>query len=315
MVRIKKGGNRYMAKESHTIVQTKKTKIKQSPGDICFDMVKNVVLIILTISCLYPLIYVFSCSISNGAAVDAGKVVLLPRGINIESYKQIINDKQFWISYGNTFFYTILGSLFSMVVSAPAAYVLSKSRFKARKIINILISFTMWFSPGFIPMYLNYTSLGVTNNRYMILVSFGVQAFNIILLRNYFESVPKEMEESAGVDGASDFIIFWKIYLPLSKASLATVWLYYAMGRWNGYFWSSILLRDMNKIPLQVYLKQKIIDQSIVSEFANTIAGQQYSYNTIIYAMVACSTIPVLILYPFIQKFFVKGVMVGGVKG
>lgn len=292
-----------------------KVKMKQTGSDRVFDFIKNFILIVFTISCLYPLIYIFSCSISNGAAVDAGKVLLLPKGVNFESFKQVLSDKQFWISYGNTFYYTIFGSLFSMLVSAPAAYVLSKKRFRARKIINILLSFTMWFSPGFIPLYLNYSQLGTVNNRFMMLISFGIQAFNIILLRNYFESVPKEMEESASVDGANDFTIFAKIYLPLSKASLATVWLYYAMGRWNAYFWSSILLRDMNKIPLQVYLKQKIIDQAIVSEFANTVAGQQYSYNTIIYAMIVCAIIPILILYPFIQKFFVKGVMVGGVKG
>lgn len=295
--------------------RTKKTKMKQTTGDKIFDFFKNLILIVITISCLYPVIYVFSCSISSGAAVDAGKVLLLPKKINFESYKQVLADHQFWVSYGNTFYYTIFGSIFSMVVSAPAAYVLSKKRFHARKMINILISFTMWFNPGFIPHYLNYSELGVKNNRFMILISFGIQAFNIILLRNYFESIPDEMEESASIDGASDFSTFLRIYLPLSKASMATVWLYYAMSRWNGYFWSSVLLKDMNKIPLQVYLKQKIIDQALVAEYANTIAGQVYSYNTIIYALVVCSIIPVLIIYPFIQRFFVKGVMVGGVKG
>lgn len=296
-------------------MKTKHHKMRQSWGDLVFDFCKNLILILLTLACLYPLIYVISCSISSGAAVDAGKVLLLPKGINFESYKQVLSDKQFWISYGNTLYYTIFGSLFSMAVSAPAAYVLSKKRFGARKVINILISFTMWFSPGFIPLYLNYSQLGTVDNRVMMLVSFGIQAFNIILLRNYFESVPKDIEESASLDGANDFTIFARIYLPLSKPSLATVWLYYAMSRWNAYFWSSILLRDMNKIPVQVYLKQKIIDQAIVSEFANTIAGQQYSYTTIIYAMIVCAIIPILVVYPFIQKFFVKGVMVGGVKG
>lgn len=296
-------------------IKYKHYKIGQSFGDKIFDFIKIFILFVLTIACLYPLIYVFACSISSGAAVDAGKVLLVPKDINFESYAQVLGDRQFWISYGNTFYYTVFGSLFSMLVSAPAAYVLSKQRFGARKTINLLLSFTMWFSPGFIPLYLNYTSLGTVDNRFMMLISFGVQAFNIILLRNYFESVPKDIEESACLDGANDFTIFARIYLPLSKPSLATVWLYYAMSRWNAYFWSSILLRDMNKIPVQVYLKQKIIDQSIVTEFANVIAGQKYSYTTIIYAMIICAIIPVLIVYPFIQKFFVKGVMVGGVKG
>ncbi|MDO5416096.1 MAG: carbohydrate ABC transporter permease [Lachnospiraceae bacterium] len=284
-------------------------------GSKVFDIVNAVILTVFGLICFYPLVYVLACSLSNGAAVDAGKVLLIPKGFNFESYKQVLWDKQFWISYGNTMFYTILGSGFSMLVSTPAAYALSKKRFRSRKIINMLLTFTMWFTPGFIPLYLNYTGLGATNNRWMILVSFGIQAFYIILLRNYFESVPVEMEESAQIDGANDFQCFWNIYLPLSKPSMATVWLYYAMSRWNGYFWSMVLLKDMDKIPLQVYLKQKIIDQALVSEFANTIAGQQYSYNTIIYAFVICSIIPVLLLFPYIQKYFVKGVMVGGVKG
>lgn len=302
-------------KKKNNEYKVKPMKMKKTGPDRVFDFVNGLILTVFTIACMYPLIYVVSCAFSNGAAVDAGKVLLLPKGFNLASFKEVLTDKQFWVSYGNTIFYTVLGSLFSMCVSAPAAYTLSKRRFGGRKTINLLLSFTMWFSPGFIPLYLNYSQLGTVNNRWMILVSFGIQAFNIILLRNYFESVPKEMEESANVDGANDFITFFKIYLPLSKASLATVWLYYAMGRWNGYFWSSILLRDMNKVPLQVYLKQKIIDQSIVAEYANLVAGQVYSYNTIIYAMVVCSIIPVLCVYPFIQRYFVKGVMVGGVKG
>lgn len=288
---------------------------KRMTGERVFEFVNTTILTLFGIACLYPLVYVAACSISNGAAVDAGKVLLIPKGINFEAYKQVIWDKQFWTSYGNTLYYTVLGSLFSMLISTPAAYALSKKRFRSRKLINILLTFTMWFTPGFIPLYLNYTSLGVVNSRFMMVVSFGVTAFYIILLRNYFEAVPLELEESAQMDGASDFVTFWQIYLPLSKPAMATVWLYYAMSRWNGYFWSTILLKDMSKIPLQVYLKQKIIDQALVLEAAGAIAGQQYSYTTIIYALVICSLIPVLILFPYIQKYFTKGVMVGAVKG
>lgn len=296
-------------------MKKKELKVRAHAGERVFEIAIMVIMTLFGIICLYPLIYVLACSISNGAAVDAGKVLLIPKGINFTAYKQVLMDKQFWISYGNTIYYTVLGSLFSMLVSTPAAYVLSKRRFKARKIINILLTFTMWFTPGFIPLYLNYSSLGVINSRFMIVISFGIQAFYIILLRNYFEAVPQELEESAQMDGANDFVRFIKIYLPLSKPAMATVWLYYAMSRWNSYFWATVLLKDMSKIPLQVYLKQKIIDQALVLEAATTIAGQQYSYTTIIYALVICSLIPVLILFPYIQKYFVKGVMVGAVKG
>lgn len=285
-----------------------------SPGEKAFDIVNGILLTLLGITVLYPFIYVLSASISSGAAVDAGKVVLLPQGINFEAYEQILKDKYFWMSYGNTFFYTIFGTAYSMLISIPAAYVLAKKRFRFRKQINIILSFTMWFNVGFIPKYLNYKSLGAINNRWMIIVSFGVQAFNIILLRNYFESIPQSLEEAAKIDGASDFKILTQIFLPLSKPALTTVSLYYALSRWNGYFWSSVLLKEKSKIPLQVYLKQKLIDMNIVSENATTVVGQNYSYTTLVYAIIVCSIIPIVLIYPYIQKYFTKGILVGGVK-
>lgn len=287
----------------------------QSRGEKIFNVLNIVLLTLVSVVCLYPLVYVFVCSISNGAAVDAGKVLLIPKDITLQAYNEVLKNKLFWTSYANTLFYTFVGTAFSMLVSTPAAYALSKRHLAGRKVINVLIAFTMWFTPGFIPLYLNYTSLSVENNRWMIVISFGIQAFNIILLRNYFEAVPVEMDESATIDGATDFTIFRKIYLPLSKPALATVTLYYAMSRWNGYFWSTVLLSDMHKIPLQVFIKQKIIDQSLVSEYASAIGGAEFSYTTLIYALVVCAVIPVLITFPYIQKYFTKGVMVGAVKG
>lgn len=286
-----------------------------SRGENIFNIVNIIIVTILGIIAVYPLVYVFVCSISSGSAVDAGKVLLIPQGINFQAYRETLKDKMFWTSYGNTFYYTIFGTMFSMLVSVPAAYSLSKKQMFGRKTLNMLVAFTMWFSPGFIPMYLNYLSLGAENSPPMIIVSFGIQAFNIILLRNYFEAIPDEMDESAKIDGATDFKILKDIYIPLSKPALATVTLYYAMSRWNGYFWTTILISDMDKIPLQVYIKQKIIDQSLVWEYSSAIAGQEYSYTTLIYALVVCAIIPVLVMYPFIQKYFTKGVMVGGVKG
>lgn len=290
------------------------TREIMSPGEKTLNIINRIILSICGLCALYPFIYVLSASISSGAAVDAGKVVLFPQGINFEAYQKVLKDNFFWTAYGNTFFYTIFGTAFSMIVSAPAAYTLSKKRFRFRKHINIMISFTMWFQVGFIPSYLNYKSLGAINNRWMIIVSFGIQAFNIILLRNYFESVSESLEEAAKIDGASDFQIFTKVFLPLSKPALTTVWLYYAIGRWNGFFWSAVLLKEKNKIPLQVYLKQKLIDMSIVSENANTVVGQHYSYTTLVYAIIVCSLIPIILVYPYIQRYFTKGIMVGGVK-
>jgi putative aldouronate transport system permease protein len=285
-----------------------------SSGEKIFGIINYIVLTVAGIFALYPFIYVLSASLSRGVAVDIGKVTLLPIGINFESYKIVLKDKFFWISYANTFFYTIVGSLFSMIISIPSAFALSKKHFRVKKIINLLLAFTMWFNVGFIPLFLNYKSLGVINNPWMIIISFGISAFNIILLRNYFEAIPESLQEAAKIDGANDFITLFKVYIPLSKPAITTVWLYYAIGRWNGFFWSTILLQDRLKIPLQVYLKQKIIDASIVSEYSNSVGGEIWSYNTIVYAIIVCSIIPVIIVYPWVQKHFTKGIMVGGVK-
>lgn len=297
----------------------RKTKVTiaqeiMSPGEKVFNVFNRIFLSLCAICAIYPFIYVLSASISSGAAVDAGKVILIPIGPNITAYKQVLSEQFFWTSYGNSFFYTIVGTIFSMLVSAPAAYTLSKKRFRFRRHLNLLISFTMWFNVGFIPSYLNYKSLGAINNRWMIIISFGIQAFNIILLRNYFESVSESLEEAAKMDGASDFQVFTKVFLPLSKPALTTVWLYYAIARWNGFFWSAVLLKDKSKIPLQVYLRQKLIDMSIVSENANAVAGQNFSFTTLVYATVVCSLIPVILIYPYVQRAFTKGILLGGVK-
>ena len=303
------------------IKRNKKNEIKfrsslkmETRGERIFSIINHVLLVLLAICAVYPFVYVLSASISRGSAVDAGKVVLFPVGTTTAAYNSILSDKYFWMSYGNTFFYTILGTAFSMFISITAAYSLSKKRFKFRKPVNLILSISMWFHVGFIPMYINFQSLGALNNRWMILVCFGVHAFNIILLRSYFENVPNELEEAANIDGASDFQILWKVYLPISKPALTTVWLYYAIGRWNGWFWSSILLKEQTKIPLQLYLKQKIVDMVLVSENATSIAGQVYSFTTLTYAIVVCSLIPVIIVYPYIQKYFNKGIMLGSVK-
>jgi putative aldouronate transport system permease protein len=199
-----------------------------------------------------------------------------------------------------------------MVISTCGAYALSKSRLLFRRKFNLFIVFTMWFSAGIIPSYLNYMGMAV-NNRVGIIVAFGIQAYNIILLRNYFEGVPKEIEEAAIVDGANEFQIFTRIYLPMSKAALATVTLFYATSRWNGYFWSSRLLRDSSEQPLQVYMANKV--DNYQKMFDGMPIDIPYAADSYIYAILVCSIIPVLLIYPYIQKYFAKGVNLGGVKG
>jgi putative aldouronate transport system permease protein len=220
----------------------------------------------------------------------------------------------FWISYVNTLFYTVFGTLWSMFISVCGGYALSKTKLIGLRTFNFLLVFTMWFSAGMIPQYLNYKNMGV-DTSWGIIVAFGVQAFNIILLRNHFSSDPKVIEEAAIIDGANEFQLFSSIYLPMSKAALATVTLFYATSRWNGYYWSRMLLRGAFNYPLQVYLRQLIEDYRKIYEDA--IVDNKflpYAADSLAYAIIICSIIPVLIIYPHIQKYFVKGVNLGGVK-
>lgn len=290
-------------------------KTKTYFGDHVVTWTIYIILTIGAISSLYPMIYVVSSSLSSGRMVDLGEVILFPKEFTTDAYTEVVSDEKFWISYANTMFYTIVGTIYSMFISSTGAYTLSRKRLHGRKFFNLMLVFTMWFNAGMVPMYLNYDSLGVKNSRWGIVIAFGVQAFNIILLRNYFENVPESLEEAAMIDGANDFKIFMGIFMPLSRPALVTVVLYYVISRWNGFFWAMILLDDINKTPLQVYLKKLIIDQQqLAEEIGMNLLSSSYSADTVIYAVIVCSMIPVILVYPYIQKYFTKGIMVGGVK-
>ncbi|QUI24672.1 carbohydrate ABC transporter permease [Vallitalea pronyensis] len=281
-------------------------------SEIIFKLLSYVLIGVFAIMALYPVIYAFSASISGKIAYESGKVILLPKNVNFQVYNKIYNDKGFWISYINTLFYTTYGTAWSMFISITGAYALSKKRLIFRRRFNFWVVFTMWFNAGMIPMYLNYVNMGVAN-RWGIVFAFGVQAYNIILLRNYFEGVPKEIEEAARIDGANEFQMLRRIYIPMSRAALATVTLFYATSRWNGYFWSRMLLTDSMEKPLQVYMRMLV--ENYQKMFDDMPIDLPYASDAFIYAILVCSIIPVLIVYPYIQKYFAKGVNLGGVKG
>lgn len=261
---------------------------------------------------LYPIVYAFSVSISGRVAYESGIVRLLPKDVTFQAYNMVLHSKGFWIAYANTLFYTVLGTAWSMFISLTGAYALQNAKLKFRRQWNFLLVFTMWFSAGMIPQFLNYKSMHV-DNRWGIVIAFGIQAYNIILLRNYFSGIPKEIQEAAIIDGANDFQMLTQVYIPMSKASIATVTLFYAITRWNGYYWSRMLLSDPYQQPLQVYLRQQIENyQKLYDESAVALP---YSADSLAYAIIICSIIPVLIIYPYIQKYFAKGVNMGGVKG
>lgn len=281
-------------------------------SEIIFKVLAYVLIGTFAIMALYPVIYAFSASISGKLAYEAGEVILLPKNVNFKVYQLVYEDKKFWISYVNTLFYTVFGTAWSMFISVMGAYVLAKRKLLFRRQFNFLLVFTMWFNAGMIPTYLNYVNMGVAN-RWGIVFAFGIQAYNIILLRNYFEGVPKSIDEAARIDGVNEFQMLTKIYVPMSKAALATVTLFYATSRWNGYFWARLLLTDPMELPLQVYMRIRVEDYQAM--FDNMPIDLPYAADSFIYAILVCSIIPVLIIYPYIQQYFARGVNLGGVKG
>ena len=285
-----------------------------SRGDKVFVRINMVLIALFTISTLYPFIYIAAMSFSSGFAATSGKVVLTPIEATLAAYNFVVSEGEFWQSYANTFIYTIGGTLMSLAIVIPGAYALSRPQLFGRRFWNLLVAFTMWFNAGMIPFWLNMRDLGLLDSYFGIIIGFAVNAFNIILLRNFFESIPSSFEEAARIDGANEFQILWKVYLPLSKAAIATITLFCVVSRWNGFFWAMILLQDDEKIPLQVYLRHTIVKLSDDEEFTTTLINAPYSVETVTAAIIVCSIIPVLIFYPFIQKYFNKGILLGGVK-
>lgn len=283
-----------------------------SKSEMIFKIMSYVLIGTFATLALYPVLYALSASMSGKGEYESGKVILLPKAINFKVYSLIYTDKTFWISYVNTLFYTVFGTSWSMFVSVTGSYALTKRRLLFRKNLNFFVVFTMWFNAGIIPMYLNYVNMHV-NNRWGIVFAFGVQAYNIILLRNYFSAIPEEIEEAGRVDGVNEYQLLTKIYLPMSKAALATVTLFYATSRWNGYFWARMLLTNPMEAPLQVYMRIKVENyQAMIDDMGDFLP---YAADSYIYAILVCSIIPVLVIYPYIQKYFAKGVNMGGVKG
>ena len=279
-------------------------------SEIIFKILSYVVLTIFALCCLYPFVYILSASVSSKEAVDGAKVVLWPVGFQLDTYLFVLQEKSFWLSYCNSFYITMYGTLVSMLVAITGAYALSKPRLMFGRGFNFMLVFTMWFNAGMIPTYQNFVNFGVTN-VYMFIIALGFNAFNIILLRNYFSGIPTEIEEAATIDGATEFQILLRVYVPMSKSSIVTVAMFYAVSRWNGYMWAQMLL-DSNNWPLTVFIRKRVEQlQTIIEEGGNQYDFSVYSMR---YAFIVCSIIPIIIVYPKLQKYFAAGVNVGGVK-
>ncbi len=294
-------------------------KRKLEISELIFKIISYTLLTVFALCCLYPFVYAVSAAISGRDAVEYSQIVLFPKDIQFDAFKRMFNNNMFWNAYSNTLFLTLYGTLWAMFVAILGAYALSKKRLLFRRGFNFFLVFTMWFSAGLVPQYLNYlatkdvfNSVGITDDKWLVVIAMGMAAMNIILLRNAFEGVPSEIEEASIVDGATEFQVLTQVYIPMSKSTIATVALFFAISRWNGYFWARQMISNQNEHPLQVFIRLQL-EQYTDPEF---MAGwnEVFASDSMIYALIVCSIVPILVIYPFIQKYFAKGVNVGGVK-
>ncbi len=294
-------------------------KRKLEVSELIFKIISYLLLTVFALLCLYPFVYAISASISGRHVVEYNEVVLFPKAIQFDAFSSMFQNNMFWNSYSNTLFVTLFGTLWAMGVSILGAYALSKKRLLFRKTFNFFLVFTMWFSAGIIPQYLNYLAtqnvfraVGIMDDKWLVVIAMGMAAMNIILLRNAFENVPSEIEEAAIVDGATEGQVLTKVFIPMSKSTIATVALFFAISRWNGYFWARRMISNQYEHPLQVFIRLQLEMYTDPDQMTGWSAN--YASDSAIYALIVCSIIPILIIYPFIQKYFAKGTNAGGVK-
>ena len=296
-------------------------KRKLEFSELIFKIISYLLLTIFAISCLYPFVYTISSALSGYDEVTYSEIVLFPKNVQFDAFKDVFKNNVFWNAYTNTLFLTFYGTIWEMLLSVFGAYALSKKRLLFRKGFNFFLVFTMWFSAGLVPQYLNYLatkrvfqSVNIMDDKWLVVIAMGMHAMNIILLRNSFEGVPSEIEEAAIVDGATEMQVLRRVYLPMSKSILATVALFFAISRWNGYFWARQMISNTNEQPLQVYMRLRLEEYTNPELVTNWQLKYNYAPDSLIYAFIVASVIPILVIYPFIQKYFAKGVNVGGVK-
>ena len=294
-------------------------KRKLEISELIFRILAYTFLTVFALLCLYPFVYAISASISGRHAVEYQELILLPKNVQFEAFANMFSNNLFWNAYSNTLFLTIYGTAWSLFTAILGGYALSKRRLLFRKFFNFFLVFTMWFSAGIVPQYLNYiatkqvfTSVGIMDDKWLVVIAMGMAAMNIILLRNAFENVPGEIEEAAIVDGATELQVLTKVYIPMSKSTIATVALFFAISRWNGYFWARQMISNTNEQPLQVFIRNQLETFSDLEQIGGW--DRNYAPDSVIFALIVCSIIPILIIYPFIQKYFAKGTNVGGVK-
>lgn len=291
----------------------------ESRGDRIFNIINYTILILVTIIVLYPLLFVLSASFSDPQTVLRGEMLLWPKGFNLNSYVKIFQNQDIISGFTNTLIYTSLGTLINLTMTILAAYPLSRKDFVGRNAIMALLVFTMFFSGGLIPTYLLIKNLGMLNSLWVMIIPNAVSIWNIIIMRTFFQqSIPNELQEAATIDGCSNIKILTRIILPLSMPIIAVTILFYAVGHWNAFFNALLYLSDKEKFPLQLILREILIQgqtNDMVKMSTESVIKQQREVEGIKYAVLVVANLPVLALYPFLQRYFVKGVMIGAIKG
>lgn len=292
-------------------------KIKKSAADKCFVALNMAFLVFVALIMLYPMLYVLFASFSDPLEFTAHKGLLLwSKGFTLSSYQHAFENPMLLHSYGNTLFILAVGVTINLFLTSIGAYFLTRKDVKLQKFISLYIIITMFFSGGMIPFYFVVKNIGLENSLWSLVLPVAVNTFNLMILRVSFASVPTALEESAYLDGVGHFTMLFKIILPISKASIAVIGLYYAVNHWNSWFNAMLFLNDRNKYPLQLILREILINSDTSSMTMGAGASElEYVGETIKYAVIIISTLPILCVYPFIQKYFAKGVMVGAVKG
>jgi len=298
--------------------------MSNSKGDRLFDAAALTILAAILLVCIYPLYYTVIASISEPEMVITGKVYLVPLRITLDSYRNMLNYKQIWTGYANTIFYTLVGTLYNLFLLLPASYAMAQKTLKGRNLIMGIMVFTMYFGGGIVPDYLLRKSMGLIDNPLVMIIPGAFSVFYMLITRTFFQtSIPNALPEAAKIDGASELCIFIQIILPISGSIIAVMTLYHAVDHWNSYFNALLYLNNSKYHPLQLILRQILIvnqdlkatSYSMSADALDDLIRRQKLAQTMKYALIVISNLPVLIAYPFVQKYFVKGVLIGSIKG
>lgn len=296
----------------------KRNALRQSRGDRAFDINNHIIIIVLMVVMFYPLYYVLIASINDPNVTNSGQLILFPTDFNTLGFRNVFKDTRILTGYGNSIFYTICTVFLGLAMCIPCGYVLSRRDLVGRGFMTGFLVFTMYFSGGLIPTYTIVHSLKLTNSRLGIILLGSMSVYNIILIRSYFRnSLPEELREAAEIDGCSNLGFFFQIALPLATPIIAVIAMYIAEGTWNSYFNAMVYLSDIKKYPLQNFLREILLQGEMNVDLADpeTAAKQAYIMQMLKYCVIVISSLPMMLLYPFIQRFFVTGMMIGSLKG